>query len=327
MVEDNELNQEVALGLLDEFGFLVDVAENGQVAIDRLRKADYDIVLMDMQMPVLDGVSATVEIRKDPRFQKLPIVAMTANAMTKDRERCAEAGMNGHIAKPIDPDELYAALLKFIEAKKPATVVESKTSEVEEPFPEAIAGVDIPLGMRRVLGKKPLYKKMLRKFVGNQEGAADLLKAALDQDDWESAERIAHSSRGVCGNIGATETEALAGNLERAIAERLDSEQIATALSRFSEAMSALIAAIVAALPAESPVQEAAEPVDSERAEEVLAELRALLAEDDSEASDLIETHQDLLKNRLGQERFQELDSALKDFDFERALQGISETQ
>jgi CheY-like chemotaxis protein len=113
LVEDNDINQEVAMGLLEDAAIKVDLAENGEVAVRMVRETDYDAVLMDMQMPVMDGIEATRVIRSDPRFQHLPIIAMTANAMAADRERCLKAGMNDHIGKPIDPDELFSVLLRW----------------------------------------------------------------------------------------------------------------------------------------------------------------------------------------------------------------------
>jgi two-component system, sensor histidine kinase and response regulator len=113
LVEDNEINQEVAIGLLEDAAIQVDLAENGEIAVRMARKNDYDVVLMDMQMPVMDGIEATRAIRSDPRFQTLPIIAMTANAMAVDREKCLQAGMNDHIGKPIDPDQLFSVLLRW----------------------------------------------------------------------------------------------------------------------------------------------------------------------------------------------------------------------
>ena len=113
LVEDNEINQEVAIGLLEDAAIQVDLAENGEIAVRMAQKNDYDAVLMDMQMPVMDGIEATRAIRSDPRFQDLPIIAMTANAMAADREKCLNAGMNDHIGKPIDPDELFSVLLRW----------------------------------------------------------------------------------------------------------------------------------------------------------------------------------------------------------------------
>jgi two-component system sensor histidine kinase/response regulator len=113
LVEDNEINQEVAIGQLEDAEIDVDLAENGEIAVRMVQEKDYDLVLMDMQMPVMDGIEATRVIRSDPRFETLPIIAMTANAMAADRDRCLEAGMNDHIAKPIDPDQLFSVMLRW----------------------------------------------------------------------------------------------------------------------------------------------------------------------------------------------------------------------
>ncbi len=113
LVEDNEINQEVAIGLLEDASIQVDLAENGEIAVRMAQENDYDAVLMDMQMPVMDGIEATRVIRSDARFQNLPIIAMTANAMAADREKCMKAGMNDHIGKPIDPDQLFSVLLRW----------------------------------------------------------------------------------------------------------------------------------------------------------------------------------------------------------------------
>ena len=117
LVEDNELNREVALGLLEDAHLAIETAENGQVAVQMVAEHKYDLVLMDMQMPVMDGLGATRAIRSKPQFQSLPIIAMTANVMESDRDKCNEAGMNDHLAKPIDPEALFAALLRWIKPR------------------------------------------------------------------------------------------------------------------------------------------------------------------------------------------------------------------
>ena len=113
LVEDNEINQEVAIGLLEDAAIQVDLAENGEIAVKMAQENNYDAVLMDMQMPVMDGIEATRAIRSHPHLQDLPIIAMTANAMAVDRDKCLNAGMNDHIGKPIDPDELFSVLLRW----------------------------------------------------------------------------------------------------------------------------------------------------------------------------------------------------------------------
>ncbi|MGE5027552.1 MAG: response regulator, partial [Betaproteobacteria bacterium] len=179
LVEDNELNQEVAYELLTDAGFAVDIAEDGAAAVSMIQQAAYDIVLMDMQMPVMDGVAATAEIRKLGRYSHIPIVAMTANAMLADKERCLAAGMVDFVTKPIEPDDLWATLKKWIkpcqgEASAPAVPPPAPCPEVA--IPEGVAGLDTALGLRRVLGKTALYLNMLRKFVAGQKDFPGLIK-------------------------------------------------------------------------------------------------------------------------------------------------------
>jgi two-component system sensor histidine kinase/response regulator len=173
LVEDNELNREVALGLLEDAHLLIDLAENGKVAVQMVSENKYDIVLMDMQMPVMDGVSATKAIRSDARLRTLPIVAMTANVMAADRENCIEAGMNDHIAKPIDPDELFAVLLRWIRPRNggsPAMPVSTSAPNVPAAakLPGSnsleIAGVDTQSALKRTGGNPKRYESLLRKF-------------------------------------------------------------------------------------------------------------------------------------------------------------------
>ncbi|MBT9588239.1 response regulator [bacterium] len=316
LVEDNELNQEVATGLLSEGGFVVDIAENGQVALEMLARKAYDVVLMDMQMPVMDGVSATVELRKDPRFQDLPVLAMTANAMPTDREKCRKAGMNDHIAKPIDPDELFRALLRW--------VTPCKAGAVSDPDLPTIRGLDIQLGLRRVLGKKSLYLNMLRKYVSNQQNTPAELSRALQAGDRASAERLAHSARGVSGNIGASEVQDLAGRLEVQIREGAAGSDVQDGLEQFTRALQTLLAEIAKALPA-GLKERVGWTVDQARAQEVVEKLEQLLATDDSEASDCLEENFDLLRAILGTDVFAKIDQAVKQYDFEKALQKLRE--
>ncbi len=215
LVEDNELNQEVAHAILADEGFQVDIAGDGKEAITMLDRADYDLVLMDMQMPVMDGVSTTRVLRQNPRFAALPIIALTANAMEGDRKLCLDAGMNDHVAKPIDPDELWAALRRWIPAKTGAGTVALPQSPVAPlPSPDGgraevpaaiptIEGLDTEDGLRRVRGKQKIYLDILHKFVDTQAANIDKLQQAMEAGDLAEAERVAHTLKGVCGNIGA----------------------------------------------------------------------------------------------------------------------------
>ena len=165
LVEDNEINQEVAMGQLQDAEVFVDLAENGQVALGMIAGNDYDLVLMDMQMPVMDGVEATRIIRTNPRYVTLPIIAMTANAMASDREICLEAGMNDHIAKPIDPDQLFGVLLRWIRRpesdvrRRPAHAAPAHHASSRKNEPElVIPGIDVRAGLKRTGGNRQRYE-------------------------------------------------------------------------------------------------------------------------------------------------------------------------
>jgi two-component system sensor histidine kinase/response regulator len=334
LVEDNELNQEVAAGLLEGAGFEVDIAQDGREAVEKVRMRGYDIVLMDMQMPVMDGVAATVEIRKDRRYKELPIVAMTANAMQHDREKCLAAGMNGHVAKPIDPDELFNTLLKWIKPKQAqalpagdgrdgpetAEMPQQAAAERKEVGLPKIPGLDIELGLRRVLGKKAFYLNMLRKYIANQENTPAQIRAALDVGDRAAAERCAHSAKGVNGNIGALGLQALAAGVEETIRNGAGREAVEITLAPFAEALAAMISHLKAAVPPEVSPAVPIEGIDVNRAAEIAGKLADLLAGDDSESTDVLEQHFNLLRMVFGVDAIARIDRAVKQYDFEEAL-------
>jgi PAS domain S-box-containing protein len=250
LVEDNGLNQEVALELLTDAGLVVDLAEDGQIALDKLAASDYDIVLMDMLMPVMDGVTATRTLRLDPRRQGLPVVAMTANAMPADRERCLAAGMNDHIAKPIEPEDLWKTLLKWVKPRHPPSTPESGNKTVEDlSFLPGIEGLDAFNGLRRVLGKKALYESMLRKFITGQKPVVAAIAKELQENSWEGAERLAHTLKGVAGSIGATDVASLATQLEAALNERQPRPQIEDILQQLETPLHHLIGQLERHLP------------------------------------------------------------------------------
>jgi two-component system sensor histidine kinase/response regulator len=218
LVEDNEINQLVAQEMLTEAGLLVDVAENGRVAVDKVRTGDYDLVFMDMQMPVMDGLTATRMIRETRAPDRLPIVAMTANAMEQDRRRCLEAGMNDTLTKPIDPDALWAALLRWItpvqrEAARPAA---APGKDVQAEW-DGVAGLDAQAGLSAVRGNCKLYTSILRLFVQQQCEAPVRIQNALAVGDLAEAERLAHTLKSVAANIGARPVGEAAAQVEGAL--------------------------------------------------------------------------------------------------------------
>ncbi|MCX7226079.1 MAG: response regulator, partial [Burkholderiales bacterium] len=230
LVEDDEINREVASEMLQDAGIRVTTAEHGQQALDRLLTGElFDIVLMDMQMPVLDGLAATAAIRALPAHEALPIVAMTANAMTTDRQRCLDAGMNDFVAKPIDPKQLWGALLRWMPPRSvvsragatataplPSSGVE-RPQEALLPLPWMIDGLDAVLGLRRCLGKPELYRSLLRQFIERQGNIGQELHQAIDQAQWVTAQRLAHTLKSVSGNLGAVRLQEKAEVLERSL--------------------------------------------------------------------------------------------------------------
>ncbi len=331
LVEDNELNQEVAVGLLSEVNIKVDIAKNGQEALDKLDQHDYDLVLMDVQMPVMDGYVATREIRKQKRFDKLPVLAMTANAMQQDYEACIASGMNDHIAKPIDPRDLFGKLIKWIPSRngKKNTGKSKKTAaskhEKSLAQPE-IEGVDVKLGLSRVLGKLPRYISMLRSYVANQDGVPADITNALDAHDYGTAERLAHSAKSVAGNIGATGLQQIAAELEKCIKDKSDDKVIRAKLAEFAKLLSSLLEHIKLYLLSNAQPHQT-EAFDAAKVKNAVIRLATHLMNDESDALEVVDENPELLRSVLGDELFVKVDQAVRAYDFEKAYQLIKTAQ
>jgi CheY-like chemotaxis protein len=248
--EKKDSKRQFARELLEDAGFVVEVADNGQIALDMLRKNAYGLVFMDMQMPVMDGLTCTREIRKQATFADLPIVAMTANAMEQDRRKCKESGMNDFLVKPIDPQEMFAILLRWgrqlrASAERGAAVVHKEPQRLPaaaamEPF-DGIDGLDTALGLSRMMGKKALYAAMLRRYVAGQQQIAAEIRRALANGDLVTAERIAHTTKSVSGNVGATIIQARATQLEAAIGEHRAPAELALLVDELDIPLGALL--------------------------------------------------------------------------------------
>ncbi|ANQ85665.1 putative hybrid sensor and regulator [Azoarcus olearius] len=329
LVEDNDLNQEVAVGLLAGAGFVVEVAENGAVALDLLQAGGpgcYDLVLMDMQMPVMDGVTATGEIRRLPGFDTLPIVAMTANAMASDREKCLAAGMDDHLAKPIDPPALWAALRHWITPGKrqPAALPAALPAPDEEGADvviPAIHGIDLALGLRNAMGRKALFRSLLRKFVAGQGGFGAAMEAARESGDTVTAVRLAHTLKGTAAQIGAGEVQALAQQLEAALDHREGEDVVALRVKAVCASLEPLVRSIQRALPAETadPLH-AGEAPDPAALQALLPVLIAQLERDDFDCGTTVAANEAALRALLGG-GFQRFADAVENFDFGAALE------
>ena len=334
LVEDNEMNQVVARDLLEDVGIIVEIATNGQEAVDWLTANSCDLVLMDMQMPVMDGMTATRILRARPEFARLPIVAMTANAMKQDRERCLEVGMNDHIAKPFDPDQLFETIRHFVARSAPAKPATSGTAEMgDKAIPSSmdetglpvLPGIDTVAGLKRVRGKLPLYKELLERFAEGQTGTDAEIRVALEADERTTAERLAHTVKGLAATIGADKLSGLAAALEAAM-HRGESPS-ADQLAAFGLELALIVNTIkqgfgVPSTP-DGSLDEENVPVDPERLAASLLRISRMLADGDSAVQDLLEQDQALLAAGLGARRYQLVLKAVKDYDFDLALEHL----
>ncbi|MBF0454104.1 MAG: transporter substrate-binding domain-containing protein [Magnetococcales bacterium] len=329
LVDDNEINQELALELFANGGLTATSASNGQIALDKLKSGEvFDGVLMDIQMPVMDGYTATRAIRQLPHFKDLPVIAMTANVMSGDLEKAAEAGMNDHIGKPINVREMFLTMAKWITPANPVDAPEplaseSEASAAEEPFPP-LEGIEVEEGLARIGGNAKSYRKLLKKFYSNQEGVPEQIISALEQEDSLLAERLAHTLKGVAGSIGATALQGVSASLEKAIRE--GEQAVVDAL--LPEATSKLeqVRDAIATLEAEPAKGEAVQNrVDLATLMPALDLLQERLEEDDIEAAERVETILEQLTGTPLASHLQKIEAAISGYDFDEALSQLAQ--
>lgn len=230
LVEDNQMNQELAVSLLNSVGLTSMVANNGKEALEMLKKDAFDLVLMDIQMPIMDGLTATREIRsrEDEYFKKVPILAMSARAFQKDTEECLEAGMNAHIVKPIDPTVLYEELAKFlpVAAETPAVAKSEEKEDLSQDDRsfishfQKIKNFDAEAGLYHVNNNRNMFLKILQGFVRDYGGNSFNLRGLIEQFHYEDATRIVHTIKGLCGTIGSNHVQSLAATLETELEQK-----------------------------------------------------------------------------------------------------------
>jgi PAS domain S-box-containing protein len=324
LVEDNEMNQQIAVELLKNAGMNVVVASNGLEAIKRLEEpgACYDMVLMDIQMPEMDGYEATRRIRARGRFADLPIIAMTAHALVEEQQKAVAAGMNDYIAKPIDPDAMFETMRRFYH-RKPEPTPRTEISETH-PGQEAvpyIAGIDVAGALRRVAGNRTLLVALLRQYIEGQEGTVGSIREALRKGDDALAERLAHTLRGVSGNIGASEVQDAAAELECSLGKEGTTGSADERLDRLSQVLSSTVERIRSALeglPAKrkaAPQKTAIVPASAK----IMERLMRYVEDSDCEAIRYLQSIRDQVAARLKQDDFERLETALNAHDFEAA--------
>jgi CheY-like chemotaxis protein len=221
LVEDNPLNQQVAAEFLARAGMAVTIAGDGIEAVDRVQAGHFDLVLMDVQMPGMDGLQAARLIRGLPHGQGLPIIAMTASALAQDRLDCLAAGMDGHVAKPIDPAELSRTLLAWIRpgARPAAAAAVATANDDAVVLTRALPGVAVGAALERVAGDTRMYRRLLQGYVEHHGGDASRIAQLAAAGDRTGLARLAHSLAGSAGMLGLTEVASRAAALSARLTE------------------------------------------------------------------------------------------------------------
>lgn len=329
VVEDNAINQQIALEMLQDLGLTVEIAGNGQEALERLaQSAAFDLVFMDMHMPVMDGIAATRALRRDLRWAQLPVIAMTANVLTEDRERCVAAGMNDFVAKPVDVNALTAAVRRWLpglaaSAAPPSGPVPVANDARLAPL-QGVHGLDLRDGLRRCGDKAELYLELLRRFVASQPATLTelhqvgngLRAGAGLAPDIEPLRLRVHSLKGVAGNLGATLLHSRCEALERRLRE--DPLAAAAAIGAVESTTRILGDALRAALGGGAAAT-APEAATGPMAALDLAPLRALLQDGDPDALGWADQQAAALHLQLGSDAALLL-ARIRQFDYDSAL-------
>jgi len=340
LAEDNEINQQIAIELLEGAGATVKVANNGREAVELLSNGSqpppFDVVLMDLQMPEMDGYQATAKIRADARLAALPIVAMTAHATIEERQRCLSAGMVDHISKPIDPGLLFETVGKYYKTSSPEPGLSTADKNVRVPQSASLGGESAPVGtevlpsvtgldtadgLARVGGNQKLYLKLLRQFVTQQADAPARIAEQLTNGERVAAERSAHTVKGVAGNLGARSVQSAAGELEKALRDNTPKPRLEALRARFAEVLTAMVVSLSGALGAE-PESAAAPsaPVDLAQLPGVVSQMLKHLSEFDAAATDYCASHRALFASLFSPSDFSQFEQHLQAYSFADAL-------
>lgn len=333
LAEDSPINREVALELLHDVGLVVDTAENGQIALAKINQNTYDLILMDVQMPELDGLAVTRAIRAQPGFVGLPILAMTAAAFDEDRLICLAAGMDDFVAKPVIPEGLYTALLRGL--SRPGSRFAS-TGDVtqgaltgrntDEVFADSlmialqcISGLDIRQGLAVVKGDVLKYQRLLSMFAQSHHDDIKQVQSCLTKGDLEQAMRISHCLKGVAGTLGAKQVSYLSAKLDKALSEQSGFAACVTLAGECDRELNALVVKI-RALPQPSIGGERDDALtEPGQAHQTLERLASLLALGDAQAGSVARDAEGLLRTRLGG-AYTKFARQVETFDYQAAL-------
>lgn len=326
LVEDNDLNQELSMELLHQAGMEVVLAEDGQQALDILAASkDFDGILMDCQMPVMDGYTATRELRKDAALADVPVIAITANAMVGDREKAIAAGMDDHVAKPLNVNELFATLAKWIKPKSPRKCLPAASGKVAgESFPD-LPGVDVRAGLATSMQNAKLYTRLLLKFRDRYTSFAQDFALARQAPDLQAAMLSAHTLKGIAANIGARRIQKAAEELELACRGRLSGNDIDACLLETLIELTPLIQALdrIEHPDTRKDTDGVVAASDHEKVDTLLDRLTTLLEESNAETRDVIEELLACTRGTLLAEPLAQVAAAAAQYDFETALEQL----
>jgi PAS domain S-box-containing protein len=332
LVEDNEMNQELAMELLTMNGLTVTLAENGQEALSELTKQSFDGILMDCQMPVMDGYTATKAIRAQAQYESLPIIAMTANAMAEDKARVIACGMNDHIAKPINVNGMFITMAKWITPKEPKLRVKTKSDSstndnIETEIP-SVLGIDTEAGLAVTQNNKTLYLKLLKRFASSYENFEQLFLDAVQDSDEQAAVRCAHTLKGTAGNIGAKSIQQAAKVLEQACEDafeagdlRIDGEINKSIQNLLNEVIKELVPVVDELIKLSVPVKTIVEAqnLDKEKIKPLIVQLEELIDDFDTDATDVLELLEPMFQGTEYYEELSQLSEAVDAYDFDTA--------
>ena len=324
LVEDNLINQQIAEEVLEDIGIMVEIANNGKEAVTMVAKTNFDAILMDVQMPEMDGYEATSLIRENPQHKKLPIIAMTAHAMSGDKEKCLAAGMNDYVTKPIDVDKLFNVLGKWIEldiipvTERPKIATDTNDTTL---LPDNLPGIDMVTALKRMRGNRSLYLKLLRQFYKDYHDVANKIRSFLDNGDTETALRLAHTIKGTGDNLGINDLHEISKTLEMTLkaGDNITPEQLTELEETVSNVMQ-----ILASLNNEEPETEdfTHNKTDIAALKTLLPELEKFLAESDFQAVELLPNIKCNLSSDL-QPLCHQLEEQIDDYDFEKAQETL----